>query len=616
MKKQTTRSSGGKLRALFCVGLSAILAAGIAFGSVAAGTETTEYDITVKSSPTHTVALSQGKLYAWGTNERGQIPGFSLAQSYEPVELQSSVSDVAVSSYRTLTVSKSGYLYSYGVEPADNSRSPEKGTLIAKDAAQAAASETFAAYVSKSGALYTWGQNTLGQLGNGSTANSDKPVKIIDSGVTKVALGESFGLALTDSGDVYGWGSNGFTQLGSTTYGTTVSTPVKIAEGMQDISAGSYHTCLLDTKGSLWTCGDNQFSQTGVGSGDLSSSLTKVLTKVSSVSAGSLHNFAIGEDGTVYAWGYGVFGQLGSGGTFRLNTPTVADYSYVYDFVQVFACSDNTFGVSSDGSVYSFGSNDNYRLGKTDGTNSLSAMRILDSEMNWVYEESLDSSNGHTHGGMTDSTTDIPNTDGDPEIVSTPFASGSGDGTFRPEANMTRAEFLRMLVSALCEDFDPEADYGSCSFSDVPIGKWYEKYIAYAEQQGYISGYGDGTVRPTNPITRGEASVLLAKFLGLDQLTAADAGFTDVPYKYYAANSINILVSDGTLHGYNDGTFRPDNTITRSEATAMVAQAAQFRPTDTEKNELAGQFPTSPFSDVSPTAWYYTYVLRAVGYVE
>lgn len=623
MKQNSHHPSGGKLRGLFCLGLTAVLAAGIALSGTAAGTKPVQYDISVWSSPTHTAALSGDALYFWGTNEQGQFPDSEVIYSPEPLLLQHNIADAAVSSNRTLTVSSDGQLRSYGVEPATGASSPKGGTLLAEDAVQVEANDRYAAYINKKGALSTWGQNELAQLGNGSAEPSAKPVQILDSGVKKVSLGNSFGLALMEDGSVYGWGSVSYLlpdyNENSDTE-ETVNQPVKITENVQDISAGESHACLLKKDGSLWTCGDNTYSQTGV-EDSLSCGLTQVMTGIRSISAGSHHNFAVSNDGSVYAWGYGMLGQLGSGTTQRYNVPTETAFNYV----QVFACSDNTFGVAPDGSLYSFGNNTNYRLGKSNGSDSLLPVRILDQKMNWVYTDSPEAdepSNGADNSGdlpghSENEPSQLPD-DGvkEPEIISVPFVSGYEDGTFKPDKNVTRAEFLRMLVSALCEDFDPEHDYGTCSFSDIPLGKWYENYVAFAEQKGLVAGYEDGTFHPEASITRAEASSLTAAVLKLDTAAAPSAGFTDVGAKNWAAPAINTLVEKGILHGDGNGKFRPSSPITRSEAVIVVASSTGFQPDAETVEQLTKSFPESPFKDVSTAKGYYAYLLRAVGYVK
>ena len=644
MKQKTNHPSGGKLRALFCLGLTAALAAGIALNGTAATVKPVQYDIEVWSSSTHTVALSGGDLYAWGTNEQGQFPGSTLIYSPEPVEVQSKVADAAVSENRTLTVSASGELRTYGIEPSTGRRSSSKGTSLAKDAAQVEASDSFAAYISKTGALYTWGKNDFSQLGNGSTEDSATPVKILDSGVKKVSLGNYFGLALMEDGSVYGWGSNGYLQLGITEHGkpvTIVSEPVKIADGVRDISAGAFHSCLLKQNGSLWTCGDNNFSQTGTGDTE-PTVLQQVMTGVRSVAAGSYHNFVVSNDGAVYAWGYGISGQLGSGVEERWDVPLETELQYV----QIFACDDNTFGITPNGSVFSFGNNTNYRLGKSNGADSLLPVRILDQDMNWVYSEKDDDnlpnfsdtessgteSSGTESSGTESSGTesgdpsgsgtvggepsDLPPENVEPEIVTTPFISGYGDGTFRPSKEVTRAEYLRMAVDALCDDFNAETNYGTCSFSDVPLGKWYEKYVAYAERKGFVSGYADGTFHPDEPISRAELSVLTARIMGLDTENVESVGFTDVPAEGWKSAAINALANEGILSGDGNGKFRPNDSLARKEAVVALSRAAGFRPSDAAATAFKNQFKTSPFSDASTSGYYYVYLLRAVGYVK
>lgn len=612
LKQNSQRSSGGKLRTLFCLALSAVLAAGVALNSTAAGAKPVQYDISVVSSSTHTAALSEGSLYVWGTNENSQFPNSDLSYSAEPVQAAKSIADVAVSSDRTLTVSTSGILRSYGIEPATGLAASSAGTLVAADAAQVEANELFAAYIDKNGALYTWGKNDDSyRLGTGSTKNETKPVKIMDGNVAKTVLGDSFGLALTTDGAVYAWGnviylSPDFDE-NDENGAFAIDQPIKIADGVKDIAAGNYHGCMLKNNGELYTFGDNTCAQSGAGN-VIFSMPAKILSNIRAVSAGAYHNFAIAEDGTVYTWGYGLSGQLGDGKAICYSTPVKTSF----DFVQVFACSENTFGVNEDGDVYSFGNNTNYRLCKANGSDSLTPVRVLDQKMNWVYVEESEE-----NGDEGDDVSNLPAGTA-PETVATPFVGGYDDGTFKPENNVTRAEFLRMLVSALCEEYNPNTDYGTCSYSDISLGKWYENYVAYAEQKGLINGFPDGTFRPDNQITRAEASTLTANFLGLDTTFAAPSEFNDVDgtSSEWASAAINALYAKNVIHGYSDGSFRPGKNITRAEAATLIAQATGFNPTDEEKAEILKNFPTSPFTDVPTSKWYYPVVIRAVGYVK
>lgn len=622
MKRNSQYSSGKKLRGLFCTGLAAAMLAAIALNGAAANATPVQYDTEVRSSFTHTAALSGGELYCWGSNDEGQFPGYNMDYSSEPVQLLSGVQDVAVSENRTLVVDSDGALRAFGLDPCTGRSYEKDGTLIAGDAAQVEAGPDFAAYISKGGALYAWGSNAQNQLGNGRDRLAEKPVKLFDSGVQKVSLGTGFAFALMEDGSVYSWGANEFCQTGnwdSEVPSTLISKPVQVAEDAQDISVGSRHACILKNDGSLWICGDNTYSQVGVENSDSYFPLTKVLDGIRSVSAGYLHNLAISNDGTVYSWGYGLSGQLGTGNEQRQWTPTAT----AFDYVQIFACHNNTFAITPNGYVRSFGDNTNYRLGKDNGSDSLVPMTILDKDMNWVYPEFAKDKTEDTDPNQPpqplpghDDTAGPVETDDDPQPKSNGFIDGYEDGTFKPDNPVTRAEFVKMLVSALCDDFDPNENYGTTSFADIPLNMWYENYVAYAQQNQLIDGYKDGTFRPNNPISRAEAAKITASILGLNLETAPDANYSDVPADNWAALSINALTQNGALSGDGHGRFRPNDNITRAEAAKVIVSVLNFRPTESERQEIAENQPNSPFGDVSNKAWYYAYLLRAVGYVE
>ena len=621
MKSEISNKSIGRTRAVFCITLVLVLVACLfSLNGFAAGSDPASYDVKVVSCSTHTAALSKGNLYVWGTNDYGQFPKSKLTYSKEPVKVLSGVADVSVSSNRTLVVDKAGKLISYGIEPAVDAQSSETGTVIATDVAQVEAGEDFAMYLTKGGALYSWGLNQFGQLGDGTTKTAESPVEVIPSGVTKMQAGGAFALALKENGTVFGWGDNSTLQYGYQQDEAAASslTPVQVLEDVRDISTGRLFSCAIKKNNSLWVSGNNDLDQTGTGLSDSMLPFTHVMDHVRSVSSGTLHSLAVTEDGKVYGWGYGYSGQLGNGSTSFVSTP--ADMGF--DFVQVFADGYSSFGVSPDGSISSFGSNTNYLLGKSNGFDSLTPDPILDGDMNWIYKEFEDShdhgapdgessGSGENAGGETSVSDSTPEEE-EPELVSLPFVSGNGDGTFKPEKDITRAEFLKMVVVALCE-FDSSADYGTSSFSDIPLNRWFESYVAYAELNKIVGGYDDGTFRPDAPITRAEATKMAALAMKLDIENAADAKFTDV--SGWAAPYINAFALTGALQGDGDGTFKPERNITRAEAAKIVAAATGFQPEASEIDSLTAGV-KNPFRDVSESQWYYVYLLRAAGLVK
>ena len=180
----------------------------------------------------------------------------------------------------------------------------------------------------------------------------------------------------------------------------------------------------------------------------------------------------------------------------------------------------------------------------------------------------------------------------------TPYISGYEDSTFRPDNSITRAEAATILSKI---DGVSISDTG-ISFSDVKSDAWYANAVSYAKEKGYISGYEDGTFKPDNTITRAEFAVMTANYLGLTPVES-NSLFSDVTYDFWANGYINAMTAAEKLNGYEDGTFRPNNTITRAEAVTMMNKALR-RNSDANAIE-------NPFSDVSPSHWAYNQIIES-----
>lgn len=602
MNAERSVRENGKARVIFCLCLVAALVCGMfAVNSFAAGTNPANVDVKVDSCSTHSAAVTDGALYMWGTNDNGQFPESSSTYSVEAIKTAESVADVSVADNRTLVLYENGDLYAYGLDPL--TQKSGLADKIASNVKQMSCSDTFAVYVTKSGALMAWGFNDCGQLGNGTTNSSLNPVRILDSGISKAVTGQDFTLALRDDGTVCGWGSNAYLQLGQTGEDGTVPvsflSPVEIMEDVADIDAGDEYSCFLKQNGSLYTCGMNLSSETGVVSADSSTPLTKILSQVRSVSAGSTHGFAISENGTIYSWGYGLSGQQGNGTQQRVIGATATDL----DFVQVYAGDSTSFGVDADGSVWSWGANTNRVLCTASGVDALEPVKVLNADMTWADDGSeLQDVPAEPEYGASDGVTD------EPIVVQTPFISGYADGTFKPDNEITRAEFLTMVAVALT-DYDKDTDYGTPTFTDVGE-HWYTNVIAYSQDKGLIHGYEDQTCRPNDYITRAEAAKITASALDLSS-NATVSSFTDVQ-EGWAISAIEALAEKGILTGDGDGTFRPNDPITRAEA-ARVVGAYSFSSRDEAVQAQIAAITESPFSDVPTGKWYYPFILFAAG---
>ena len=185
------------------------------------------------------------------------------------------------------------------------------------------------------------------------------------------------------------------------------------------------------------------------------------------------------------------------------------------------------------------------------------------------------------------------------------FLVGYTDGTFGPERNMTRAEVTTMFARLLTEQIEADKTYSN-TFSDVPKGYWAANYIGYMQQFGIITGYSDGSFRPDAPVTRAEFAAIASRF---EKLTEGSKSFADVPDTYWAARYINFAATRGWVTGYSDGTFKPENTITRAEVAAvtcrLLERSADQNYIRSHLNELR------TFSDMTESHWAYWYAMEA-----
>lgn len=183
------------------------------------------------------------------------------------------------------------------------------------------------------------------------------------------------------------------------------------------------------------------------------------------------------------------------------------------------------------------------------------------------------------------------------------YVYGYPDGTVRPNGTITRAEvttiFYRLLTSARRDEIFTSEN----SFRDVNSSMWYNKATSSMAAGGYIQGYADGTFGANKPITRAEFVCLAARFA---TKTTGFASYTDVDNGHWAARSIAICASNGWVQGYEDGTFRPDQPITRAEAMTII-------------NRMLGRGVSkgyvckgaARFTDNDPGSWYYYEILEA-----
>lgn len=183
---------------------------------------------------------------------------------------------------------------------------------------------------------------------------------------------------------------------------------------------------------------------------------------------------------------------------------------------------------------------------------------------------------------------------------------GYPDWTFVPAANITRDEAAAMFARLFKEY--PGLDYNYKKYyTDVDESYWGFKEVAYLSEFGILSGYSDGTFRPNNKITRAEFVKIAESF---EALTWGLSPYNDVDGGHWAFRYIVSSAAKGWISGYPDGSFRPNSFISRAEAVTIVNRLLERRPDkdyiDTHKPEL------KPFTDLKPSYWAYYEIYEAV----
>ena len=187
------------------------------------------------------------------------------------------------------------------------------------------------------------------------------------------------------------------------------------------------------------------------------------------------------------------------------------------------------------------------------------------------------------------------------------FVTGYADGTVRPLNNITRSEVAAMLCRLLTESQKQNVPQAGKTFSDVPADAWYRENVSILAGMGVITGRADGTFAPAQNITRAEFAVMLVRFAGITGEQGGEETFSDIS-GHWAESAIRAAAAQGWVKGMSDRTFRPDDSITRAEAMAMLCRMLGCEPASAA--ELPENMPV--FSDNADTgAWYYLYVQEA-----
>ena len=303
--------------------------------------------------------------------------------------------------------------------------SASRGIRLSQVSGSKNSSYGFSLAVGSDGNAYTWGYNNRGQLGDGTITSQTTPVMVRtpdrntypdlpkDFTYVQVSAGYYHSLALGSDGNAYAWGDNSDGQLGD---GTTTErhAPVRVKTPdrktypdlpkdftYMQVSAGGWHSLALGSDGNAYAWGDNSNGRLGDGTtGGYQTTPVRVKTPdrktypdlpkdftYLQVSAGSNHSLALGSDGNAYTWGFNDAGRLGDGTTMdrhapvRVKTPdrkTYPDLPKDFTYMQVSAGGWHSLAVGSDGNAYTWGGNNQGQLGNNTSSNSYVPVRVRD----------------------------------------------------------------------------------------------------------------------------------------------------------------------------------------------------------------------------------------------
>lgn len=191
------------------------------------------------------------------------------------------------------------------------------------------------------------------------------------------------------------------------------------------------------------------------------------------------------------------------------------------------------------------------------------------------------------------------------KVNSPSYIAGYPDGTFKPGKEVTRAEAVRMFVTLVNEGKELPKN-PTTKFKDAN-NKWYSDEINFAVSKGFISGYSDGTFKPNQGITRAEFAQMIAVFV--KDGYPGSSNFKDVK-GHWASNAIDQLYGNKKIKGFPDGTFKPDQKLTRAEAVTVL-NSVFGRNTKSTSFANVNTNSLKKFSDVPMSHWAYYEIIDA-----
>ena len=308
-------------------------------------------------------------------------------------------SPVPVPSYTPQPIPTSnGYMFTWGnntLGQLGDNTSTHKSSAVQVAASsinwkQASAGNSFSVAIKTDGTLWTWGQNASGQLGDNTIIHRSSPVQTVNFGSTwtQVGAGNIHAGGVKSDGTLWLWGNNTNGRLGDNSI-THRSSPVQTdgtATTWIQVFCGDAHTAATKNDATLWCWGKNTDGQLGDNSITHRSSPVQTVavgTNWKYLSCGSNHTAGLKLDGTLWLWGNNAYGQLGDNSIVHRSSP-IQTISYGTSWTRVSCGRNMTIAVKNDGTLWCWGKNTEYELGDNSTTNRSSPVQTLNGGTNWI----------------------------------------------------------------------------------------------------------------------------------------------------------------------------------------------------------------------------------------
>lgn len=499
-----------------------------------------------------------GTVWAWGMNDKGQLGDGTTSFRSSPVQVQGlpKIKEVLT-----------GY--------------------------------SFSAVLGENGDVYTWGANDQGQLGTSSNNKFEKSPALAISGVSQIShIDGQEVLVLKADGTLWGWGRNMGGKDGAFGAGMYSYGPLDLSQDRTFIRL--YSNYVTDAAGKVYQYTPTAkkyyeqpqlFNMRGANVNYVLLSdgflyqetkpyqfikFTSVKNVIEAASSGKA-DITLDASGNAWTWGGNGAGQIGNG---KIGEDVSTPYKVLTNVESVAMSSIQGYAVKNDGSVWGWGW---FKVGNDvpASTKQLTPKKLFDSGDSVSVSIPLTPTDSPTPmpSAPPVSTTILTDLSGhwaEAEIrslVSAGIVNGYENNTFRPSESVTREQFIKLLVEALHWSHS----IATSAFSDVTADRWSNTYVAAAIEHGAIVPSEVGSfLNPTQPLTRNEMAVMVARSLTLSGVSA-HSGFVDQDQIGLFPELVQAVVDQGLLKGNTKNEFNPAGTTTRAESALLIYRLLQLK---------------------------------------